>query len=91
MITYLITIAVAVVTCILIMSIVRVLPDIFKGAAKPDKKLFFKALALVAALILLTGILNTHRCAGCHNLSASIEYTIDGKIYCEKCYNDLAG
>lgn len=88
---YLIALALGILFIIAAMGVVRELPDVLKGKSKMSKAAYLRVLAAVALALALTLFVGAHRCANCGNLSASREYAENGKIYCERCWNELAG
>ena len=88
---YLIALALGILFIIAVMSVVRELPDVLKGKGKMSRSAYLRVLAAVVLAVALTFFVGAHRCANCGNLSASGEYAMNGKIYCEECYNDIAG
>ena len=88
---YLVSLTLGVLFIIMVMSVVRELPDVLKGKGKMSRSAYLRVLAAVVLALALTLFVGAHRCANCGNLSASTDYAINGKIYCEQCYNDLAG
>ena len=88
---YLIALSLGILFIFAVMSVVRELPDALRGKGKLSRSAYLRVLAAVALAVALTFFVGAHRCAGCGNLSASSEYAVNGKIYCEQCYNDVAG
>ncbi len=88
---YLVAVALGILFIAAVMSVVRELPDVMRGKGKMSRSAYLRVLAAVVLALALTLFVGAHRCAGCGSLSASSDYAVNGKIYCEQCYNEFAG